>query len=230
METARISTIIPVFNCEKYVAEAIDSVLRQSRLPDEIVVVDDGSTDETARCIQAFGASVRYVHQVNKGIGAARNKGISLATGDYLAFLDADDLWTSRKLELQENVLNQHSEVDMVFGNMTQFLSPDLNPEIAARLHCPTGEMAGISGSVMMARRAVFDVSGPFAEDVTLGEFIDWYAMACEAGLQTVSLETVLLRRRIHGSNTGMQARDSRAEYVRVLKRMLDRRRSKTHR
>jgi len=94
----RISVVIPTYNRAAAVGEAIESVLRQTRPPDEIIVVDDGSSDNTAEVLAAFGDRIRIVAQPNGGVSAARNAGIRLATGDWLAFLDSDDVWLPHRL------------------------------------------------------------------------------------------------------------------------------------
>ena len=97
-----VSAIIPVYNCERYLAEAIESVLAQTYRPIGIIVVDDGSTDGSADVAKSFtDPQVRYFYQPNSGQGAARNQGTNLARGSFFTFLDADDLWTDNKLELQ---------------------------------------------------------------------------------------------------------------------------------
>src|ERR1700758_706720 len=99
-EKSLISVIIPVYNAEKYLAEAIESVLAQTYRPIEVIVVDDGSTDSSADIAKRF-ASVRYCFQSHSGLGATRNRGIDLSQGKFLAFLDADDLWVEDKLTHQ---------------------------------------------------------------------------------------------------------------------------------
>jgi glycosyltransferase involved in cell wall biosynthesis len=97
----KISAVIPTYNAVDYLAEAIWSALRQTRPPDEILVVDDGSTDETANVLRQFGPPVICIRQENRGLSAARNRGIHQAGGDWIALLDADDIWSPRKLEVQ---------------------------------------------------------------------------------------------------------------------------------
>lgn len=105
-----VSVIIPVYNDETYIGQAIDSVLAQTYRDLEIVVVDDASTDETPRLVQAFGKAVRYVRlDKNQGVAVARNTGLSLASGRYVAFLDSDDCWLPTKIEKQLECLKNHS-------------------------------------------------------------------------------------------------------------------------
>jgi glycosyltransferase involved in cell wall biosynthesis len=101
-----VSVIIPAFNAASYLADAITSCLQQTAMPQEIIVVDDGSRDDTASIAAQFGAPVRVVRQRNAGEGAARNRGIAEANGKWLAFLDADDLWLPEKLEKQLQTVN----------------------------------------------------------------------------------------------------------------------------
>ena len=101
MTPGLISCVIPVFNGERYLGEALESVLAQSYQPLEVIVVDDGSTDETAEVARRYGERVRYVWQPNAGETAARNLGLTAAHGEFIAFLDADDVWDSEKLERQ---------------------------------------------------------------------------------------------------------------------------------
>jgi glycosyltransferase involved in cell wall biosynthesis len=113
----RVSVIIPSYNCAPYLAEAIDSVLGQTCPPHEVIVVDDGSTDGSLEIARGYGDAVVVVAQENAGVSAARNRGFDLATGDWLALLDADDLWSSDKLERQLSTVKGHSEVVCVFSD-----------------------------------------------------------------------------------------------------------------
>ncbi|MHC4386164.1 MAG: glycosyltransferase family 2 protein, partial [Planctomycetota bacterium] len=106
----KISVVIPAYNIEDYIERAIDSVLAQTRQPEEIIVVDDGSTDATAQKIKAYGDQVRYIHQANKGLSGARNTGIRQAQNEWVAFLDGDDEWLPEKLQLQSELLTRNPE------------------------------------------------------------------------------------------------------------------------
>ncbi|MBD3561475.1 glycosyltransferase family 2 protein, partial [Planktothrix sp. FACHB-1355] len=115
-----VSAIIPVYNGEKYLAEAIKNVKNQDYQPLEIIVIDDGSTDRTPEVAAAFKDSIRYVSQPNSGPAAARNHGIRIANGDVIAFLDVDDLWSDDKLKLQANYLANNPSVGIVQGLIQQ--------------------------------------------------------------------------------------------------------------
>src|SRR6185437_11144924 len=97
---ARVSVVIPTYNSGPLVTEAVESVLAQTLPAAEVLVVDDGSTDDTPERLAAYGERIRYLPQANQGVAAARNRGIREATGDLIAFLDADDVWHPRKLEI----------------------------------------------------------------------------------------------------------------------------------
>jgi glycosyltransferase involved in cell wall biosynthesis len=216
-----VSVIIPVYNGERHLAQSIESVLNQSLRPDEIIVVDDGSTDHTARVAKSF-SQVKYLYQDNQGPGGARNTGVKLASGTVLTFLDCDDLWTQDKLGCQIELLAQRPEIDMVFGQVEQFYSPELNYEPPGKLPVQTGLLLG---SCAVRKTSFFKV-GAFATRYGLGEFIDWYARAQEKGLVSHILHKVLLRRRLHKTNLGLLQGDKRADYARILKAALDRRRN----
>lgn len=114
----RVSVIIPTYNRKDYVQEAIDSVLAQTYTDYEIIVVDDGSTDGTGEALQArYGDRIRYVWQENQGESVARNRGIEMARGEYVAFLDSDDMWLPEKLEKQIAFLSENPEIKLVFSS-----------------------------------------------------------------------------------------------------------------
>lgn len=117
----KISVVIPTYNAAQYVGEAIESVLNQTFKDYEIVVVDDGSTDNTEELLQKYVDRIRYIKQKNGGEGAARNRGIREAHGEWVAFLDADDLWLPHKLKVQMEFVEQHPDVDFIYGDTSVF-------------------------------------------------------------------------------------------------------------
>jgi glycosyltransferase involved in cell wall biosynthesis len=226
MNEPRISVIVPAYNSERYLGEALQSVLSQTRRPFEVIVVDDGSSDGTPSVASSFGDDVHYVRQPNGGIGAARNHGVDLAAGDYIAFLDADDVWEPDKLERQLAALEEEPQPDLVFGLVRQFVSPELPAEAKARLRCPDHSQPGYFAGAMLVSRAIFERVGPFATDLHVGEFIDWMARARELGWREEMLDAIVLRRRLHDTNQGVRHRDQMGDFAHVLKASLDRRRA----
>lgn len=223
-----VSVIIPVYNCERYVADAIESVLAQTYKPTEIIVVDDGSTDKSAKIIEQYIPSVQYAHQSHNGSGAARNLGIELAHGNFFSFLDADDTWMKEKLTYQMEAFKNDPGLDMAFGHIINFYSPDLPEHMKNKIFCPSEKMPGLSAGSMLIKKEAFFRAGAFQTNWQLGEFIDWYIRAKECGLTSFMVPEVVLRRRLHADNMGIRDRDSRNDYVRILKAFLDRRRRKS--
>lgn len=219
----RVSVVIPVFNGERFLAEALRSVLDQNPPPDEIIVVDDGSTDGSAALAAQF-TRVLVFQQPNCGAGAALNLGIRHARGDLLAFLDADDRWLPGKLAAQSAVLNADATVDMVFGHVRQFRYVEGEGETVLN----SEPQVGIVRCAMLIRRAAFDRAGAFSEDPGLPEFIEWYVRAQAVGLRAVVLPEVVYERRIHAHNSGggRSQEALRQSYLRVLRQSLARRRA----
>jgi glycosyltransferase involved in cell wall biosynthesis len=226
MSSPLISVIIPTWNREQYLREAIDSVLGQSYENREIIVVDDGSTDGTVDMVSRFGDRVLLLRQDNRGTGAARNAGIAQAAGTFLAFLDDDDVWADAKLLRQMQAFDDAPDTDAVYGHMEQFVSPEIDDDQRSRFRHLNGQVIPAPiAPAMLIRRASFDRVGPFDESLQIGVEIDWYARLCEAGLKTVMLDAVLYRRRLHTSNVNLTRSDEQPERLHVLKRIIDRRR-----
>jgi glycosyltransferase involved in cell wall biosynthesis len=222
----KVSVIIPVRDGAQYIASAIESVLGQTEPPAELLVIDDGSRDGTASIVSQFsGRGVRLIQQRPEGAAAARNHGMKLARHDLFAFLDADDLWTSSKLERQCAELQWDHALDMVFGYVRHFVSPDVAPATRANLQCPNYSVPGHLAGTMLIRRKSFEKVGLFETEWEIGEFLAWYARAQLLGLREKMLPAVLLERRLHSANQGVLKRSDRGDYVRILKKILDRRR-----
>lgn len=220
-----ISTIIPVYNCEKYLSSAIDSVLGQTYPNIEIIVVNDGSTDRSSEVAHKYGNRIKYIYQENSGIGAARNKGINNARGEFLSFLDADDLWVNEKISIQYDILMSDESPDVVYGHVKQFLSPEIEHEIKHKYRCPEQSMPGRLASTMLISKEKFLSVGLFTQTKSVGVDLDWYLRATESDLKINMLEDILLKRRIHTSNIGILQKNKRSDYVKHLKESLDRRR-----
>jgi glycosyltransferase involved in cell wall biosynthesis len=225
-ENPLVSVIIPVYNYDRYLAEAIESVLNQTYRRLEVIVVDDGSTDRSSEVAKSFvDRGVRYCYQEHAGIGPARNRGADLAQGDFIAFLDADDRWPEYKLERQLSAIKNDPALEMVFGQAVQLHN---GPEWEAGVKAmnPLGMVPGmVAGTLLIKREAFFRV-GDFPSGLKVGEFIDWYARAGELQIRSLVLPDLFLWRRIHDSNTVVRERQSVTDYARVLKAKLDRKRA----
>jgi glycosyltransferase involved in cell wall biosynthesis len=224
----RISVIIPVWNGEKYVAEAVSSVLGQEYLNKEVIVVNDGSTDATLEKLRGFGDQIVILSQSNQGLGASRNAGIRAATGEYYAFLDHDDRWLPGKLTAQMEAWRSSGDDPLVFSHVEQFICSTLSSEEKERVVPPQKILPGpIAGTLLMSKGRLEQI-GPFLEHrQLLGEFIEWYLRALRQEIPTIMLQTVMLQRRIHQDNMGRRDLSRRGDYLRILKAHLDRKRQK---
>jgi glycosyltransferase involved in cell wall biosynthesis len=226
-ENPLVSVVIPVFNGEKYLAEAIETALAQTHRPIEVIVVDDGSTDGSREIAASFGAPVGHSFQPHHGLGAARNHGIEKARGSFCAFLDSDDLWVKDKLARQLAVFRDHPDIDMVFGHAELFHSPELDEKRKANLQGAGETMPANSASALLIKRESFFRAGLFETKWRLGEFIDWYLKASDKGLKSYTLPEVVTKRRLHGGNMTIRDRAARPDYVHIVKASLDRRRKR---
>lgn len=224
-QPALISVIIPVLNGEAYLAQAIESIQEQTWPNTEIIIIDDGSTDGTADMVAQHYPDVCYRYQNNAGVGAARNHGIELATGEYIAFLDADDYWISDKLECQMRVFSEHPDVEMVFGHTRQFHSPELTQSERDRLYCPDALMPAELPSTLLCRREVFERVGPFETRWKVGQDVSWIMRAREFKLKTVMLPKLMYMRRLHKNNNANTKGKHLGDRLKSIKAMLDRKR-----
>jgi glycosyltransferase involved in cell wall biosynthesis len=227
MKPPLISGIVPVFNGEQYLAEALDSILTQTYRPLEIIVADDGSTDGTAAVVARYGNRVRYLFQPNAGTAAACNLGIKAAQGDFIGFLAADDLWHPEKLARQLARFQVRSDLDLCVTHVQNFWIPELRKEAELfRNHRISQPLPGYVPQTLLARRAVFETVGYFNVRLRHADSTDWFLRAAEYGAVTELLPDVLVYRRIHQSNLSRRlAPSSRSEYLQLLKQTLDRRR-----
>jgi len=229
MQSPLISCNVPVYNGERYLKEALDSILVQTYRPLEIIVVDDGSTDGTAEVVAGYNEGVRYVWQPNSGPAAARNRGLSLVQGEFVAFLDADDLWHPEKLERQMARFQDRSELDYCVAHVQNFWIPELREEAEKfRDHRISKALPGYVSSTLLARRSLFDAVGQLNPTLGHGDSTEWFLRAAECGAVMELLPDVLLYRRLHQANRSrLLASQSRKQFLGILKATLDRRRSR---
>jgi len=226
---ATVSVIIPTYNHAVFLSEALESVFAQTCSPLEVIVVDDGSTDGTADVLCGYERRIRVLRQANRGVAAARNAGASVASGELLALLDADDMWLPAKLERQIARLDSEPEVGLVHCGVAEV--DGRGRQFRARLDGMEGSVStemlffrrGVilgGGSAAVVRRAAFLDVGGF--DEALSTSADWdlyYRLARRYPVGFVP--EVLVRYRVHGGNmhrnVRAMARDMLAAYAKVF-------------
>lgn len=190
-----VSVVLRVFNAESYVSAAIESVRQQTPPIAELIVVDDGSTDGSLARILASAGPIRYLSQENRGPAAALNAGIKAANHDYLAFIDADDLWPNEKLNWQMRLLHSHPEWEIVSGAVRRF------SEVANLFYFEPETIRGAFFGAALFRRSVFKRVGLLCESLRYSEDVDWFLRAKEMGIGIhFSSETALFYRQ-HENN-----------------------------
>lgn len=229
----KVSVIIPTYNCEKYLANAIDSALQQTYQDFEVIIIDDGSSDGTKELVKKYvnnySDKIHYVHQQNKGVSAARNNGIKIANGEYIAFLDADDLWISTKLMDQMKLLEKDRGLVLVFTDMQQtegtkilyesFLKEKgYYPLIAATdFFSELVKKALIYTSTVVVKKQIFDEVGVFNETYKVGEDHDlWLRIAKRHRIGFLARSFVV--RRLHDFNATRNKQFFYEEQIRLLK------------
>jgi glycosyltransferase involved in cell wall biosynthesis len=224
MRAPLVSCVIPVYNGERFLGEALASVAGQTFPAIEIIVVDDGSTDGTAAVATSGRFGVRYLAQPNAGPAAARNRGIEAASGALVAFLDADDRWHPEKVERQVRILSEHASAAAVVAHAEMFADDDA-PVSSRGRPTETPIPAYLSGT-LLARRAAFRQVGLFNPALKHADDTDWFLRARACGAHVGLMPDVLLFRRLHATNMSSTGRSSSFdEYLRLLKTQLDRRR-----
>jgi len=221
-----VSVIIPVYNSERFLAQAIDSVLSQTYHAFELIVVDDGSSDQSREIALSYPV-IKYVYQQNSGVAEARNRGIEIARGKFLAFLDSDDLWLPEKLSLQMKAFDNDPSLEIVTGYIEQFVSPEIDTQTAKRYSFPDRPLVGYSPSAILIKLSALKKTGLFHEDFQGGEVISWFAHIYEKEVNILILPDVVAKRRIHGNNLSIRKKPGKEKTItRILKSSLDRRRA----
>jgi glycosyltransferase involved in cell wall biosynthesis len=213
----KISVVIPIHNDALFIHDCISSVLTQSYSELELILVDDGSTDESNQIIRSIkDPRMQYQRIEHSGAAAARNAGIKIAQGELLAFLDADDLWAKDKLSTQ---LSQYRLGALNFTYIREFID---NGASTINLSTPT---PGISPITLLMSRKEFLKIGMFEEQLRVAEFIEWQDRARHHGMALHMLSNVLAFRRIHADNIGRATKPNAHQYASSIKMVLDRKR-----
>jgi glycosyltransferase involved in cell wall biosynthesis len=221
-----VTCILPVHNGERFLREAIQSVLGQRYPHLELLVVDDGSADGTRKVLREFESHVRVLREEHRGVAAARNLGLREARGEYVAFQDADDVWMPGKLGIQLARFGERPELEMCLAMMQNFWMEELAHEEAG-FHGRrfADAVPGFHLVCLLAKRSVFGEVGPFNPALRVGSDTDWFLRAREANLVEEVVPEVLVRRRLHSGNLTRGDLASRDSLLTSMKASLDRRR-----
>jgi glycosyltransferase involved in cell wall biosynthesis len=212
-----ISVIIPVYAGERFLADAIDTVVAQTYGPTETIVVDDGSSDRSTE-IAAARADVRLLREPHRGVAAARNAGLSAARGELIAFLDQDDLWAPHKLERQVAALAERPELSFVLSHMRMTLTPGTPRPDWFEPEWLTTPKPGYVPSTWLVRRGAFERVGAFDTSYEIACDSDWLTRAKDVGLASEMLADVLVSWRVHGANGSYDQETMRRELLRMLR------------
>jgi glycosyltransferase involved in cell wall biosynthesis len=222
-----VSIIMPVHNGERYIAQAIESALKDFYRPIEVIVVDDGSSDNTAQIIEQF-EDVSYIYQDNGGVASARNKGITVSRGEIIAFMDCDDIWQPNRLTVSVSYFHQHPEIGYVLGKQMMFLEPGCGVPPWVEPHWLVEPQDVSSTAALTVRRATFARVGLFNEEYRSGEDTEWLVRASETGVSMARLPEVVIHRRIHGGNLSTKTLQMRkANLMRIARESIRRQQGK---
>jgi len=219
-----VSVIIPAYNGQDYLADAIRSVLAQTYPHYEIIVIDNGSTDQTAQIAQSF-PEVRYYHSAFADTSIARNLGLSLAQGDYIAFLDQDDTWTVDKLEKQVRFLSQNREFGAVIGHQQMYLEAGHTKPHWLKAEFLQKPQLAYLPSALLIRKETLAITNHFDTTFSLASDVAWFLKAKHTGVQIEILNDVVVQRRIHGDNTSNKYQALQKEILGALQASLKQRR-----
>ena len=221
-----VSVIIPAFNAASFIGSAVESVLSQDHPAIEIIVVDDGSSDDTVSIAESFGHPVICYRQENGGPPVARNRGLAMASGEYVGFLDADDLYEPRRIALQIAKLRHNPGADVAIGRLVREDLASAPGEPMVFVPMETEERISLQLGACLFRRSVFERVGLMEKSLRHSDDLDWFMRARELGVSMLLHDDIVLHQRLHRNN---MTRD-RAENLRflpiMLKRSLDRRRA----
>jgi len=220
-----VSVIIPVFNC-LYIGDAINSVMEQTYPSLEIIVVDDGSTDMTPEILAEF-ENIKLLRTENRGVSAARNEGMKICNGDFISFIDADDLWFREKTADQVAFLLDNHEYDVVYGRFRNFFQEGAEIpawiDRAKFLGPSTGKLISL-GTLMIRQKALLR-AGMFDETFKIGEDLDWFIRFSEGKIKVFFNDSTVMMRRLHGNNISFRSDKSKRDLLKIFKASIDRKR-----
>jgi glycosyltransferase involved in cell wall biosynthesis len=217
-----VAALVPVWNGAAFLAQALESILAQVPAVDEVLVVDDGSSDESAALAESFGPRVRCLRRPHRGLAATRNEAVRSSRSDLIAFLDSDDLWPPGRLSLLLRALEENPDCGIAQGRLQRLV----------RSAAPPGwELVNESWrapnlSTALIRRSAFATVGPFDEGLSPGDDVDWLLRARELGVREARVDSITLHYRRHEANLTNDVAMDRSSLLRVLGRSIARRRA----
>jgi glycosyltransferase involved in cell wall biosynthesis len=225
--TDGVSVVVPARDAERYIDQALRSILDQDPAPLEVIVADNGSTDRTAEIAADHAPAVTVLRLPRAGgPPTSRNAAIAASRGSLVAFLDADDIWEPGKLAAQLAALESDPGLGYVLGHQRLLVEPGSELPPWARLDAFDGESPCHLTSALLVRREVLEAVGPFSEESPHAETADWFLRAHELGVRGQILPRLVVRKRVHGGNISGDQAIARSGVLHAIKGSLDRRRS----
>lgn len=216
-QSVSVTAIMVVKNGEKFMQQAIHSVLNQEIQPDEFIAVLGNSTDRTLEILNQFPA-IKIIQQNGEGISNAYNTGIKKASGDLICFISHDDIWTPDKLKIQKGFMVENPGIKFSNCHVEYFLEPGYaKPTGMREMWLKKPQPAKIM-ETLMARKEVFILAGLYNETLRTAEDVDWFARAADMKIPSEILPRVLLKKRLHGSNISMEINSNNQNLLKALR------------
>jgi glycosyltransferase involved in cell wall biosynthesis len=217
-----VAAVIPVWNGAAFLSEALESALAQAPTVDEVLVIDDGSTDESGEIARSFGPRVRCVRREHSGLAASRNAAVRMSQSELLAFLDSDDVWPLGRLALLLRALEENPECGIAQGRLQRLVQNDQT----MRWELVNESWRAPNVATALIRRSAFTTVGLFDESVAGGDDVDWLLRARELGVLETRVDAITLHYRRHDNNMTNDVATDQSRLLRVLGRAVARRRA----
>lgn len=221
----KVSVIIPTYNRANYICEAIDSVLNQTFQDFEIIVVDDGSTDNTREVLEQYNKRIKYFYKTNGGEASARNLGVERSNGEYIAFLDSDDLWLPDKLKKQMTVFEKNSDIGLVYAQVYSIdknghLTGQIKPAKPARNLNDLLDGHRISMMTVVVKKTDLLKAGLFDKEIKVAVDTDmWIRLA--RNIKIDFIEEPLAKYRWHSNNISNSIEEMYLGHIKIFKKIL---------
>lgn len=220
------SVVIPAYNASAYILQCLDSIFHQLDSHDEIIIVDDGSTDNTLNIIEELNDPriQVYRHLHNLGIAAARNTALQYVSGDYIHFLDHDDLWAPKRISMINAFSVDPNSACLISGWAEHFYCDTLSSRAKGQFLLPEPQAASLPGSVVMTLPLIKEI-GYFDTSLSSGEFVDYLSKAMDKHITWIKSDDIFFYRRIHGNNHTLRDNQASSSYLKVIRQHLHRQR-----